>query len=123
MGAVACAARVVEEKKIRFMPENWTKTYLDWMYNIKDWCISRQLWWGHRIPAWHCGTCKKVTVSMTDPSSCQHCSSKDLKQDPDVIVHSASQAPTGTEPTIGDTLPAPMDLEKALRAYDQFSNA
>ena len=48
------AIRVVEDGRIQFVPENWTKTYYEWMYNIRDWCISRQLWWGHRIPAWHC---------------------------------------------------------------------
>ncbi len=79
------AIKVVESGQIKFVPENWTKTYLDWMYNIKDWCISRQLWWGHRIPAWHCGDCKKVTVQMEDATICGHCKSKNIKQDPDVL--------------------------------------
>jgi valyl-tRNA synthetase len=79
------AIKVVEEGKIKFLPENWTKTYLDWMYNIQDWCISRQLWWGHRIPAWHCEKCFKFTVSMETPLKCEHCDSKNIKQDTDVL--------------------------------------
>jgi valyl-tRNA synthetase len=79
------AIEVVEKGKIKFVPENWTKTYLDWMYNINDWCISRQLWWGHRIPAWKCEDCKKFSVSMTDPTECQHCKSKNIQQDKDVL--------------------------------------
>src|ERR1035438_7748697 len=77
------AIKVVEEKKIQFYPENWTKTYLDWMYNINDWCISRQLWWGHRIPAWHCSTCKKIIVSLETPKKCS-CGGEFL-QDTDVL--------------------------------------
>lgn len=79
------AKRVVESGTIVFEPENWTKTYLHWMSIIQDWCISRQLWWGHRIPAWTCGKCKKVTVAEADPSACSHCGSADLKQDEDVL--------------------------------------
>ena len=79
------AKRVVESGTIVFEPESWTKTYLHWMNNIQDWCISRQLWWGHRIPAWYCNTCDKVTVSETDPKSCSHCKSTDLRQDEDVL--------------------------------------
>ncbi|MBI3665433.1 MAG: class I tRNA ligase family protein, partial [Acidobacteria bacterium] len=60
-------------------------TYFQWMYNIRDWCISRQLWWGHRIPAWHCGTCGKVTVARQDPERCGHCGSAAITQDPDVL--------------------------------------
>ena len=52
------AIKAVEDGRITFVPANWSKTYFEWMYNIRDWCISRQLWWGHRIPAWHCGDCK-----------------------------------------------------------------
>ncbi|HMN67199.1 MAG TPA: class I tRNA ligase family protein, partial [Bdellovibrionales bacterium] len=70
---------------IVFEPESWTKTYLHWMNIIQDWCISRQLWWGHRIPAWTCGTCAKITVSETDPAACSHCGEKDLNQDEDVL--------------------------------------
>ncbi|MDZ4678155.1 MAG: valine--tRNA ligase [Oligoflexia bacterium] len=79
------AIEVVESGKIKFTPENWKKTYLDWMYNINDWCISRQLWWGHRIPAWKCDDCKKHTVSMQDATECQFCESKNIKQDTDVL--------------------------------------
>lgn len=79
------AIRAVEDGRIRFVPENWSKTYFEWMYNIRDWCISRQLWWGHRIPAWHCQDCKKITVSRTDPSTCSHCGSSKLEQDTDVL--------------------------------------
>jgi valyl-tRNA synthetase len=77
------AIRVVEEGKVRFFPENWTKTYYDWMYNIHDWCISRQLWWGHRIPAWYCGACGEMIVSEQAPERCA-CGGG-LRQDPDVL--------------------------------------
>ena len=81
----APAKRVVESGTIVFEPENWAKTYLHWMDIIQDWCISRQLWWGHRIPVWNCGACKKVTVAETDPAKCQHCGSGDLHQEEDVL--------------------------------------
>ena len=70
------AKRVVESGTIRFEPESWTKVYLHWMNIIEDWCISRQLWWGHRIPAWHCEDCDKHTVSESTPTECEHCHSK-----------------------------------------------
>jgi valyl-tRNA synthetase len=79
------AIAVVEDGRIRFTPDNWTKVYYEWMYNIRDWCISRQLWWGHRIPAWHCGACSQITVSREDPTTCAECGSMDLRQDPDVL--------------------------------------
>ncbi|MGZ3722320.1 MAG: valine--tRNA ligase [Bdellovibrionales bacterium] len=79
------AKRVIESGTINFEPESWAKTYLHWMDIIQDWCISRQLWWGHRIPVWSCGACKKLTVSETDPAKCQHCGSTELKQDEDVL--------------------------------------
>ena len=79
------AIEVVENGRIVFIPENWTKTYYEWMYNIRDWCISRQLWWGHRIPAWHCAGCGQITVSMEDPVACERCGSQDITQDPDVL--------------------------------------
>ncbi len=79
------AKRVVESGTIVFEPENWTKTYLHWMSIIQDWCISRQLWWGHRIPAWTCEACKKITVAETDPTACAHCGKTALKQDEDVL--------------------------------------
>jgi valyl-tRNA synthetase len=69
---------------IRFVPEQWTQTYYQWMENIRDWCISRQLWWGHRIPAWYCEECGGVTVSLETPLSCE-CGSEKLKQDEDVL--------------------------------------
>ncbi|HYP08271.1 MAG TPA: valine--tRNA ligase, partial [Bryobacteraceae bacterium] len=79
------AIRVVEDGRIQIIPEHWTKTYYEWMYNIRDWCISRQLWWGHRIPAWHCQACHQVTVSREDPTQCAHCGSEKIEQDPDVL--------------------------------------
>jgi valyl-tRNA synthetase len=79
------AKRVVESGTIVFEPENWTKTYLHWMSIIEDWCISRQLWWGHRIPAWTCEACHKITVAEVDPTSCSHCGKGPLKQDEDVL--------------------------------------
>jgi valyl-tRNA synthetase len=79
------ARHVVENETIQFVPEQWTKTYLHWMNIIEDWCVSRQLWWGHRIPAWYCGDCRHVTVSEEDPSQCEGCGSKKIKQDEDVL--------------------------------------
>lgn len=79
------AIKVVEEGDIKFHPENWKKTYLDWLYNIKDWCISRQLWWGHRIPAWHCQDCEFINVSMDEVKKCSQCGKSNLKQDEDVL--------------------------------------
>ena len=79
------AIKAVEEGRITFVPANWSKTYFEWMYNIRDWCISRQLWWGHRIPVWHCGTCGNFTVAREDPTQCSSCGSVKLEQDPDVL--------------------------------------
>ncbi|MCS6953543.1 MAG: valine--tRNA ligase [Bryobacterales bacterium] len=79
------AIRVVEEGRIRFIPDNWTKVYFEWMHNIRDWCISRQLWWGHRIPAWYCGACGGTTVARATPERCAHCGAAALAQDPDVL--------------------------------------
>jgi valyl-tRNA synthetase len=79
------AIAAVESGKTRFVPELWTKTYMHWMTNIKDWCISRQLWWGHRIPAWYCGACAHVTVSRTDPTACAGCGATELRQDDDIL--------------------------------------
>ena len=75
----------MEDGRITFVPANWSKTYFEWMYNIRDWCISRQLWWGHRIPAWHCGDCKGVTVARETPTKCSHCGSAKLTQETDVL--------------------------------------
>jgi len=78
------AIEVVEKGYIRFTPENYGQIYLNWMNNIHDWCISRQLWWGHRIPAWYCGSCQEVVVAREAPAACQ-CGSKNLEQDTDVL--------------------------------------
>jgi valyl-tRNA synthetase len=79
------AIAAVEQGHIRFTPEQASKTYFEWMRNIHDWCISRQLWWGHRIPAWHCAACGKITVSRTTPEACQHCKSGRIEQEKDVL--------------------------------------
>ena len=79
------AIRVVEDGRIQIIPDHWSKTYYEWMYNIRDWCISRQLWWGHRIPAWHCADCGQITVSRDEPRQCGHCGSRRIEQDPDVL--------------------------------------
>ena len=79
------AIKVVKEGKIRFIPERFSKIYLNWMENIHDWCVSRQLWWGHRIPAFYCGDCGKVTVSETDVTACPDCGSSNITQESDVL--------------------------------------
>ena len=79
------ALKAWEHGKVRFFPKKWENTYAHWLNNIRDWCISRQLWWGHRIPVWYCNTCNKMTVSRTDPDTCIHCGSADIHQDPDVL--------------------------------------
>jgi len=79
------ARQVVETETIRFEPESWTKTYLHWMNIIEDWCISRQLWWGHRIPAWNCESCQHITVSEIEPKACEKCLSPKISQDEDVL--------------------------------------
>ena len=79
------AIRAVEEKHTRFVPENWTKVYFDWLRNIHDWCISRQLWWGHRIPAYYCRECGQVMVARETPPACSRCASEGVEQDPDVL--------------------------------------
>jgi valyl-tRNA synthetase len=78
------AMAAVDEKRIEIIPENWVKTWNEWMHNIRDWCVSRQLWWGHRIPAWYCDRCGETIVSRTDPASCPKCAGA-LRQDPDVL--------------------------------------
>ena len=77
--------QAVKDGRIKWYPEQWEKTYFNWMENIRDWCISRQLWWGHRIPAWTCEDCGHVTVAENDPSECEHCHSKNIHQDSDVL--------------------------------------
>ncbi|MBI2909925.1 MAG: valine--tRNA ligase [Chloroflexi bacterium] len=79
------AIDAVIDGRIRFVPERFTKVYLNWMENIRDWCISRQLWWGHRIPVWYCGDCGELTVAIEDPSACARCGSINISQDPDVL--------------------------------------
>ncbi|MBI5193493.1 MAG: valine--tRNA ligase [Nitrospirae bacterium] len=79
------AIRAVEEGKVTIIPKGWENTYFEWMNNIKDWCISRQIWWGHQIPAWHCKACGGVTVDRDNPSACKQCGSPDILQDEDVL--------------------------------------
>jgi valyl-tRNA synthetase len=79
------AIKVVEEERIVFIPERYAATYLDWMRNIRDWCVSRQLWWGHRIPIWTCQKCGHQDAFEENPTSCDKCQSGDLEQDPDVL--------------------------------------
>jgi valyl-tRNA synthetase len=79
------AIKAVEDGRITFVPANWAKTYFEWMHNIRDWCVSRQLWWGHRIPAWHCGACGKTTVARETPSTCAYCGSEKITQETDVL--------------------------------------
>lgn len=79
------AIKAVEEGRTRIIPKQWEKTYFEWMYNIRGWCISRQIWWGHRIPAWYCEDCGEVIVSEETPTSCPHCKSDKLRQETDVL--------------------------------------
>ena len=79
------AIRVVEDGEVKFVPDRFSKTYLNWMNNVRDWCISRQLWWGHQIPAWYCADCGHMTVSREDATECEHCHSKNIERDPDVL--------------------------------------
>jgi valyl-tRNA synthetase len=79
------AIEAVRSGRIALIPKGWEKVYFDWLENIRDWCISRQLWWGHRIPAWYCRDCNEVTVSREVPKECVACGSKDLYQDEDVL--------------------------------------
>ncbi|MEG1614761.1 MAG: valine--tRNA ligase [Oscillospiraceae bacterium] len=79
------AIEMVKDERVKFVPERFDKIYYHWMENIKDWCISRQLWWGHRIPAWYCDDCGEVIVSRDEPTHCTKCGSKNLTQDPDTL--------------------------------------
>jgi valyl-tRNA synthetase len=81
----ANAIAAVRDGHIKFTPEMYSKTYFEWMNNLHDWCISRQLWWGHRIPAWHCSACGKITVALETPAACGHCSGKEITQETDVL--------------------------------------
>jgi valyl-tRNA synthetase len=79
------AIAAVEQGYIKFTPDQYAKTYFEWMRNIRDWCVSRQLWWGHRIPAWHCEACRQTTVARDTPSQCSHCGSVEITQETDVL--------------------------------------
>jgi valyl-tRNA synthetase len=79
------ALKAVKSGKTKIVPQQWENTYYDWMENIRDWCISRQIWWGHRIPAWYCDHCNEVTVSKTEPARCGGCGSDEIRQDTDVL--------------------------------------
>lgn len=79
------ALESVRAGEIKIIPERFTKVYYNWLENIRDWCISRQLWWGHRIPAWHCNACGHITVTRVDPQACEQCGCADIRQDADVL--------------------------------------
>ena len=79
------AIAAVKDGRTRIIPANWEKTYFEWMNNIRDWCISRQIWWGHRIPAWYCKACGEITVAKIDPTACAACGSADIEQESDVL--------------------------------------
>jgi len=79
------AIKAVRDGKVKIIPKGWENTYFDWMENIRDWCISRQIWWGHRIPAWYCEECGEVTVSREDPVVCSRCGARNIVRDPDVL--------------------------------------
>ena len=81
----APAIEAVKKGETKFVPQRFEKIYFHWLENIRDWCISRQLWWGHRIPAWYCDDCGEITVSKEDVHCCAHCGSKNIKQDPDTL--------------------------------------
>jgi valyl-tRNA synthetase len=79
------ALAAVRTGELRLYPERWIGVYVHWLENIRDWCISRQLWWGHRIPVWYCDACGKETVARVDPAACAHCGATTIRQDPDVL--------------------------------------
>ncbi|MDD2365082.1 MAG: valine--tRNA ligase [Desulfuromonadaceae bacterium] len=79
------AVEAVKSGKTRILPKQWENTYYDWMENIRDWCVSRQIWWGHRIPAWFCDHCGEITVAMETPEKCSKCGSDELRQETDVL--------------------------------------
>ncbi|EQD32842.1 valyl-tRNA synthetase, partial [mine drainage metagenome] len=86
MAPLAARARLaVSEGEIRFFPSSWQKTYYEWIDNIRDWCVSRQIWWGHRIPAWSCNDCGHLAVLREDPAVCPACQSSAIVRDPDVL--------------------------------------
>ncbi len=75
----------ISKHELNFVPERWAKIYLDWMANVRDWCISRQLWWGHRIPAYYCADCEEMMVAVEQPEKCTKCQGSNINQDPDVL--------------------------------------
>jgi len=79
------AIEAVRNDNVKIIPKSWENTYFEWMNNIKDWCISRQIWWGHRIPAWYCNECGEITVSKEDPTLCSRCRNSNIRQDTDVL--------------------------------------
>ncbi len=79
------AIKAVDSGQTKIVPQQWEKTYYEWMNNIQDWCVSRQIWWGHRIPAWFCDDCGEITVSREDVTACKHCGSTNLRQETDVL--------------------------------------
>ncbi|MDT8271637.1 MAG: valine--tRNA ligase [Desulfomonilia bacterium] len=79
------AIKAVEEGRTRIVPKQWEKVYYEWMHNIRDWCISRQIWWGHRIPAWYCDACDEIIVSENEPTACTRCKNGTLRQETDVL--------------------------------------
>ena len=79
------AIDILKSKDLEFVPERYDKTYLQWLENIRDWCISRQLWWGHQIPAYYCQECGEIVVAKEAPEKCPKCGCTDLKQDEDVL--------------------------------------
>ncbi len=81
----ARAVQAVAERRVAFTPAHWINSYNEWMEKIHDWCISRQLWWGHQIPAWHCGACAQINVAREAPAACSRCGGRNLRQDPDVL--------------------------------------
>ena len=111
-GIARAAIEAVTSGKVRIIPERFIKVYLNWMENIRDWCISRQLWWGHRIPVWYCDACGEVTVDDVDPSACASCGSPEVHQDPDVLDTWFSSA-LWTHSTLG----WPDDTEDMRRFY------
>ena len=106
------AIRVVKEGETKFVPDRFSKTYLNWMENVRDWCISRQLWWGHQIPAWTCEECGHITVSREDATCCEKCGSTKIERDPDVLDTWFSSALWPFE-----TLGWPEDTEDLKRFY------
>jgi valyl-tRNA synthetase len=79
------AIKAVQNGDTRIVPKQWEKTYFEWMFNLQDWCVSRQIWWGHRIPVWYCDACDELTVSREDATACAHCGSTDIRQETDVL--------------------------------------